>query len=212
MGSLCCLQQQCYRLGPSRCSESGQPVCPSPPPGALASASPLDTGGDSSVSPQLGGGPEFDHNRRTDAGVLRPMTAQTGGLGSHFPRRGGWLTANVGGTECVLVQWTRVVSGHPATAKGSTLCPVRTVDRRPGLARGRAARRGCKARRVSRLAGAGLIAAHTDVRKNAVSCQLPGHSPDHFSNSRAPWRSITVFTTEKIAPWTAAATRISLNE
>ncbi|MDT5189610.1 MAG: hypothetical protein QOI28_1861 [Mycobacterium sp.] len=48
--------------------------------------------------------------------------------------------------------------------------------------------------------------------KNAVSCQLPGHSPDHFSNSRAPWRSITVFTTEKIAPWTAAATRISLNE
>jgi hypothetical protein len=58
------------------------------------------------------------------------MTAQTGGLGSHFPRRGGWLTANVGGTECVLVQCTRVVSGHPATAKGSTLCP--SQDRGPG--------------------------------------------------------------------------------
>ncbi|MDT5323414.1 MAG: hypothetical protein QOF25_566 [Mycobacterium sp.] len=67
-------------------------------------------------------------------------------------------------------------------------------------------------RNAERVGTAALHRCSHGCPKNAVSCQLPGHSPDHFSNSRAPWRSITVFTTEKIAPWTAAATRISLNE
>src|SRR5689334_18809916 len=42
--------------------------------------------------------------------------------------------------------------------------------------------------------------------------QLPGHSPVARSNSRAPCRSITVLTTEKITPCSAAASRISRKE
>src|SRR6478735_830967 len=58
----------------------------------------------------------------------------------------------------------------------------------------------------------GRILATTWTRgKAALLGQLPGHSPVHLSNKRAPRRSITVLTTEKIAPWMAAASKISLN-
>src|SRR6476469_10089173 len=50
-----------------------------------------------------------------------------------------------------------------------------------------------------------------DTGKTQLLRQLPGHSPVHLSNKRAPRRSITVLTTEKIAPWMAAASKISLN-
>src|SRR6476646_2203537 len=58
----------------------------------------------------------------------------------------------------------------------------------------------------------GRILATTWTR-GQIQClrQLPGQSPFHLSNKRAPRRSITVLTTEKIAPWMAAASKISLN-
>ncbi|HEV7854636.1 MAG TPA: helix-turn-helix transcriptional regulator [Mycobacterium sp.] len=39
-----------------------------------------------------------------------------------------------------------------------------------------------------------------EIRGLRSGAQLPGHSPVHRWNSRAPWRSMTVLTTEKIAP------------